>query len=272
MEKHYPACSLQAGEGVSMGQRITWRVAVWTIALCLVILQAGPALAGIGVEQTVTEIEVVPDVEKAGIFTVANGDNQEVLVRAEPEDWLKLRTGSSPVEVKDWLTIDEAEFKLGPGEVKNIGYRVKVPPGIGGELIAQVFFSSAGPSGGNLNVTSRFGVALYVGIEGTEVIDPEITGIKTDKTIIGITVRNRGNVHLRPSGTVIIKDGKGNIEQQLQVPYTAVIFGSKTHVYAVSVDAKKLSRGKKTLEANFDIGTVYGKTKPFSKTISFYYK
>lgn len=251
----------------------TWWIARWLIALYFVILPASMALAGIGVQQTVTELEVVPGIEKTATFTVANSDNEEVLVKVQPEDWLKLRIGSSPLEVSEWLTMDEYEFKLEPGEAKNIGYRVKVPHGIEGELVAQVFFASGTiQTSGNINIASRFGVALYVGIEGTEVIAPEIADLKVDKQSVAITVNNLGNVHLRPSGTVTIKDGKGNIEQQMQVPYTAVIFAGKGHTYTVSVDDKKLSRGKKTLEANFTIGSVYGKSKTFSKTISFYYK
>lgn len=249
-----------------------WRVIILYIVACMVILHNSLAQAGIGVQQPVTEIEVSPNIEKSGVFTVANGDSESVVIKVEPEDWLKLRTGKSPIPVAGWFAM-KPEFKLGPGETRDVGYTVKVPEGVKGELVAQVFFSTGAATGGTLKVTSRFGVALYVGIEGTEIIDPEIKDMSLGGSAISVTIENHGNVHIRPSGKVTIKDSKGNAAQEVDVSYTAVIFSGQAHTYNAEVDVKKLSPGEKyTLEADFTTGTIFGKTKSFSKVVSVPYK
>jgi hypothetical protein len=256
-----------------MLKKITRRVSILTIFLGVSILCVSNSSAGIGVKPTVVEVEATPGVEKTGSLAVGSSDTEAVIVKVEVEDWLKLRTGSSPVSIKEWLTMDDTELVLEPSETKSIGYRIKIPEGVKGELVAQVFFSSVVPGKGNVNITSRFGIALYVGIEGTEILDPVITDMRIEGSSLGVTIQNNGNIHIRPSGKVVIKDSDGSINQEVQVPYTAVIFAGREHVYGMSVDASKLSRGKKyTLEADISIGKVYGKNKNFSKTTICKYK
>ena len=248
-----------------------WKMIGFSVLLCVVIFHAGIVLAGIGVQPTVVEIEATPGVEKSGTLVVANGDPESTTVKVEPEDWLKLRTGSTPADVKSWLTVDN-NFTLGPNATKNIGYKVNIPQGVKGEVVAQVFFSSAVQGGGTVNITSRFGIALYVGIEGTETIYPEIKELKVDGMAVKVTIVNHGNVHLRPYGKVIIKDAKGNVTGQGDIPYTAVIYGGQSHVYSVSMDEKSFSHGDNKVEANMVTGNIYGQTKAFSKVVSFSYK
>ena len=240
------------------------------LALTGIIFLANTALAGIGVQPTVTELEVTPGRMKAGSFRVANAGEEAVLVKVELEDWLKLRIGRSPVDVEDWLVMEETEFELEPSEIKNIGYTVMAPEGVEGELIAMVFFSSAVPGGGTLSIASRFGVSVYAGIEGTEVIDAEIKDINLNNSTLGIIVENHGNVHLRPIGRVLIKDTEDNLIQETKVPYTAVIFAGKTHTYPLALDRDKFSSGDYTVEAIFDTGEVYEKNKVFKKVVSIY--
>jgi len=257
------------GEGYAMMNLIRWKAKVLPLVIGIAFL-AETALAGIAVNPTVTELEVAPGRVKAGSFRVGNAGEELVRVKVEVEDWLKLRVGKSPVNIKDWFIIDEPEFELEPSEIKVISYRVMAPEGVEGELIAMVFFSTAVPGGGTLNITSRFGVSVYAGIEGTEVIDPEIREIKTNEQGLGIYVVNKGNVHLRPSGTVAIKDPGGNLIHEKKIPYTAVIFPGKAHTYPVKLDITSLSSGDYEVEAIFDTGTIFEKSKTFKKIVSLY--
>ena len=252
-----------------MRQRIVRGMIVCGICLIVIILHTGMALAGIGAQPTVSEIEVAPGTEKSGTIAVANSDTTPVAVKVETEDWLKLRTGSAPIELKEWLNIGDTELFLGPSETKNAVYSVKIPPDIKGELIAQIYFSGGSTGSGALNISSRFGVALYVGIEGTEVVDADIKNLRVEQSIVSFTIENLGNVHIRPSGGLLIKNSQGIITGEVTVPYTAVIFNGGSHDYAITVNPKLFTKGENSIEADLTTGKIYDKTKSFGGTISF---
>ncbi|MDD5428578.1 MAG: hypothetical protein PHI58_05005 [Candidatus Omnitrophica bacterium] len=256
-----------------MLSKVMQRVFIVALLLCANILCVDNLLAGIGVKPTVVEVEATPGVEKTGSLTVGHSEAETVVVKVEVEDWLKLRTGSSPISIKQWLIMDDTELVLEPAKAKNIGYRIRVPEGVKGELIAQIFFSGLIPSKGEMNITSRFGIALYVGIEGTEILDPVITDMQINGSALGVTIQNKGNVHIRPVGKVVIKNNDGTINQEVIVPYTAVIFSGRKHSYGVNIDTSRLIKGKKyTIEAEFSTGEIYKKSKDFTKIIDCEYK
>ena len=248
-----------------------WKRPIILITIILgACLWSSHAVAGIGVQPTITELRVAPGGAKTGSFRVANSSEEPAAVKVEIEDWLKFRTGESPIDVEAWLFMDETEFELEPNEVRSIGYQIIAPPDIEGELIAMVFFSSQVPGGGTVSITGRFGVALYAGIEGTEVIDADVADLNVSGSSLGVVIENKGNVHLRPYGRVIIRDLEGNFVHEGKIPYSAVIFAGKKHAYPMNLDMEGFSSGNYEVEAIFDTGTIYEKSKTFKKTISIY--
>jgi len=231
------------------------------------LVQTNLALAGIGVDPTITEVEVAPGRTTTGSFRVANGGEETVRVEVEIEDWLKVRTGKSPIDVGAWFFIDEPAFDLEPKEIKNIGYQIIVPEDVEGELVAMVFFSSIAIGEGSLKLGSRFGVSVYVGVEGTTVLDAEIKDIKYSNEKLTIFLSNTGNIHVRPNGTVYIRDLKGKLIRQQNIPYSAVIFAGGGHAYPLKLEMDKFSPGKYEVEAVFKTRPVYDKEKEFTKKV-----
>ena len=80
-----------------------FKIITYLIALIAFLSYVSFAWAGIGAEPTITELEIVPGHAKTGSFRVANSGEETVLVNVEIEDWLKVRTGGSPVDVKEWF-------------------------------------------------------------------------------------------------------------------------------------------------------------------------
>ena len=155
------------------------------LLLAVFFLNSFPFLvhAGIGVKPTVTELSLSPGKKKAGIFTVLNDGEETVKVKVELEDW---RRREEEVRVDSWLKIKPREFKLAPGKVRKVKYKIKVPEEAEGEMVAMVFFGSLAPAGGGVGIKTRFGVSIYVGIKGTEVIEANINN--SNKPIIGKTL------------------------------------------------------------------------------------
>ena len=109
-----------------------------------------------------------------------------------------------------WLTLDEAEFDLTPGESKRVEVTISVPDEVepGGHYAA-LFFETVPvetPPGVSVIITGRIPSLFYLtipGVTGADVFsDAEIVSILLPGWVekgpveIGVVVRNTGNVHL----------------------------------------------------------------------------
>lgn len=153
-------------------------------------------------------------------YYVQNNEAQTVHIKIEPENWYKDIYNYRDLDIKDWIEFDTYEFELKPKEIKKLRLRIKVPTDLKGELVSQIFFTSSvytesGQPAQGLSV--RLGAILLVAIKGTEIVDAEITGLniskaaENDREILKLEtlVRNKGNVHQNPTGSVLIQDATG---------------------------------------------------------------
>jgi hypothetical protein len=109
-----------------------------------------------------------------------------------------------------WLTLDEAEFDLNPGEAKEVKVTVAVPDEVepGGHYAA-LFFETApveNPPGVSVTITGRIPSLFYLTIPGiteadvfsdAEIVSLILPGwLEKGPVEAGVVVRNTGNVHL----------------------------------------------------------------------------
>ena len=247
----------------------------FTIALLIVLigifLSSSPLFAGIGVEPTVIEIGVSPGGKAKGIFTVVNDGSESVQVVVQPETWPRKKEA---MDVGSWLTIKPEEFKLGPKGTGKVKYKVTVPEDVKGELMSMVFFATTAPAGRAVNIMTRFGVALYVMVKGTEVLGGEVSELKVKKDGGKIHfmafVENRGNVHFRPRGKVVIEDGGGKKLDEVEIQYGWPVFPGDKHLYDGYWEPEEILLGRYRAIAIFNYGDIYSKLdKQFEKDISF---
>lgn len=261
-------------------------VSFWLILLLgfLFLLSLGlpfPADAGIQVTPTVVQLNLPRGEEDSDFFSVLNDTDKLVSVEVELEELLKSQISGEDITVDSWLEVEPKKFDINPGETKKVGYKVKVPPGREGELRAQAFFATEGTPIGGVGIKSRFGVAIYVAIEGTEVVEAEITDIsiselspELDKNFaggikVGVTVQNKGNVHLRPRGRVKIKNEKGEMVKELTLPYGYPIMPQTSHTYYAFGENVELSSGRYKAIAFIRYGDIYERDKSYEIQTSF---
>lgn len=174
------------------------------------------------------EVSLPPGEIAEGDYYVQNDTDQPAHIVVEPENWFKEAYDYGKLEIKDWVEFDAYEFDLKPKEIKKLRLRIKVPVNVKGELVSQIFFTSTvlKENGQPVkDIKARVGSVLYVAIKGTEIVDAEITNIAIskepgkDKNLlkIEVNIKNKGNVHIRPTGKVAIEDKEGekNIELDL---------------------------------------------------------
>jgi len=243
---------------------------VMVLFCMLIVCSVDESHAGVGVKPTIIETVVSAGEAKKGVYKVVNSDPQPIHVKVEIEDWLKKRTGTSPISVEEWLTISPMELDINPGGMEEVEYTIDVPRGADSELVAMVFFSAAIPTEGAFDITSRFGVSIYAVIEdemelGCRVNDISVKrnviekedGGRIDKGIIFVVdVANEGNVHLRPTGTIMITDEDGK-QYKVSIKRGFPIYPGSRLDYAIRWDKTDLAPGRYKARTVLDYGRIY---------------
>jgi len=253
----------------------TFTCSICTLLLVL-FLSFSSLFGGIGVEPTVIEISIAPGGKAKGIFTVVNDGDESVQVVVQPENWPRKKEA---MDVGSWLQIKPQEFTLGPKEIKKVRYKIRVPENAKGELMSMVFFATTAPSMGTLSIRTRFGVALYVAVKGTEILEGKILDLKVEKLKPGeemeklhfmVLVENIGNVHVRPRGKVVVEDGEGKKLDEVEIQYGWPVFPEDRHLYDGYWETEQILPGIYRAKAIFNYGDIYsGLEGQFDKEIVF---
>ncbi|MFH1593653.1 MAG: hypothetical protein ABID09_03025 [Candidatus Omnitrophota bacterium] len=209
-------------------------------------------------------------------YYAQNEAEAPIHVAVEAENWFK-GTEAYDIKPEDWLELSISEFDLEPMEIKKLKLIVKVPQDATGEMVAQIFFSS-GVTGESVlpgAIRARLGAILYVAIEGTEIVDGHIEdivvarGIQGDEDAlkIGVRVKNEGNVHLRPTGSVVIEDLNGEKILEKNIASGRAVLPGQDFLYYALPDKTKLSKGEYKVKATVKYGTLFKveKTSTFEK-------
>jgi hypothetical protein len=154
--------------------------------------------------------------EKAqGHVTVSNETQDSLEVTPSEKTWFLLPE-NAPLGVEEWLSFDQEPFVLKPDEKREIPFTVSVPAAstrtLQGFLVGMLSFVG-NPEGQAVMVNTMISVSVYVTIRGTERPAWTVPSLKMsrDGDIVQaiFTVKNTGNVHLRPQGSVELFDKKG---------------------------------------------------------------
>ncbi len=216
----------------------------------------------------------LPAGEVAGIdYYAQNNTDGPVHVTIEPENWLQDTYDYSWIIAGDWIKAEPGKFDLKPKEIKKVRVMVRVPKKAKGELVAQIFFTSAiagaaDDAGGSIK--SRLGAVLYVAIKDTEKLNAEIRDISVsdvkinekDEIKIDVFLRNKGNVHIRPAeGRVVVSDAKGREISRLPMVTDYSVVPGQEFAYTVSWDSPTLTEGKYKISAFMKYGRMYARER-----------
>lgn len=209
-----------------------------------------------------------------GDYYVQNDTDQDAHILVEPENWFEDVYNYKNINIKDWVEFDTYEFDLKPKEIKKLKLRIKVPKDVKGELVAQIFFTSTalGEDGKPVEgIKARVGSVLYLSIKGTEVVDAEIKNISISKVAeegkqfikVSANVKNKGNIHIRPSGKVAIYNEAGEKVTELDLNYGAPTLPGEEKEYDALWEESKTKKGLYKVSVTIN----YGKELNMDKTL-----
>lgn len=211
----------------------------------------------------------LPPGEVAGIdYYAQNETDAPVHVVVEPENWARDAYDYGKLDIKDWVTLDCYEFDLKPMEIKKLKLTVRVPKDAKGELVAQIFFTSSAAEGPPGSVRARLGAVLYVAVRGTEIVKAGIRSMdindipEKNQIKVNVTVRNDGNVHIRPrEGRVLIEDLKGQRIALLDMVTESAALPGRERVFSVTADKSPFREGAYIVLSEIKFGNMYGREK-----------
>ncbi len=235
------------------------------IFLFILLVYSSSAFA-LNIDPLRQEFRVPVGGSQEGSYYVYNETNKDLHIKISARNWFVLEENKD-IKLDSWLEFEPDELILSPGEKRELKFKAKIPDEAKGELSAMISFAPQSEEGSMLNVI--FSVSLYCIIEGTDVMSANIKEViarrQKDQLQVAVAVENKGNIHLRPRGRVIIEKGKAKIAE-INLRYGWPVYPNRNEAYFGYAKWPNLKKGKYKARAFVD----YGKPDDIlEKTINF---
>jgi hypothetical protein len=220
-----------------MNKSIThWLVSI-LIAISLLVIVAVPVFAGVSVSPVSIEGEVTVGKNNLPTINVTNTDTEKTIsVTAKVMGFgqndsgttVTIENDTSPCSAVSMIKLSPEEFKLKPGESKQVEVIAVIPSGAVGGKYATIVIGQVPEAGASM--VGQAAISVILGVSGTSqtnagqiigvnLVHPETNGPLTFTT----TVLNQGDIHIRPAGDIIISRqgqevGKIIVEPHLILP------------------------------------------------------
>ena len=237
--------------------------------LCLTSTLSFSAEVSISVSPIRVEHLVKQGERGTDMISVTNDGTAPTRLKVSIEDWTLTRDGN-PMFMKvennryscaGWIRINPVDFRLAPGETREVRYTIIVPQGTedGGYRAAVIFETVPDVTPGEkikrVFLKGRIVTILYE-LVGKPIPEGHTNGLKVELKKEGIdfilALQNTGKVHYRTKGSVTVKDADGKKAFEVDIPDVPVLPESEREV-KVSYD-KSIPKGKYTALAVVDIG------------------
>ena len=242
------------------------------IFLLLIIFTLANGQANFTVTPQLIELNLAPGTRRAIKVLLVNEspkDTQRFLIFAsdvietEKGNYKVVEKGKGKFSCADWIRLDTMEVVLGPKEGKEIPFEIRVPTKISGGSYGAIVFGlqpkvtpmEEGYAGASVAFHFQIPVQLEITIKSSLTPKPrnvEVTSIEIipatededynrilkkaaqNALVVNAVVNNRGNIHIKAKGNLIITDPKGRRLRQVPLgagrgmvlPQTQVIFTS----------------------------------------------
>jgi P pilus assembly chaperone PapD len=224
----------------------TIHVLFWTAwaIICLGVLP-GAAQMSFVVSPIRVEHQVAAGASETNVIEVRNEGGKPARVKVYTEDWQMdrkgdvnyARAGKGPNSCATWIQLNPADFRVNPGQTRQVRYTVTVPPGAkeGGYRAAIIFEGMPAAAGGPgaprmVAVHGRIGVVLYETVGKPEIkarfedfqIRPEKHGLTFKLTLAN---KGAGNFRIKKSW-VSLKNSQGQEVAKVEIPDVPVLPGA----------------------------------------------
>ena len=239
------------------------------VGACL-ILQANAVFAKYLLSPSRIEAKVPPGKSFEEKFEFKNPTDEIVRVKIHWAD----RT-IKPL-VSDWLKLSEEYVEIAPKATEIINYTVSIPENASGEYNAWVVTEETKDqiTQGMATFAVRMSVPVYVMVKGTEKYDFDIKKIviKNNKKPVEMNfmLHNIGNVHIRPTGKIIITgiDSPKKYALKFNEIKWGIIPDQQTEYITKFNEEDELTDGKYKAQINIQAGDE-GNMKEWEKEIVF---
>ncbi len=225
------------------------------------------------------EARLVPGQTISGTIQLANTGDAPMSVRAYVQDWVYddeggktfLPPGSTGTSCATWIHLTPSELVLPPQSTANVRYTVTSPRDATGGHVAVIFFESDisdQPTENNVSLllAGRIGTIVYHETVNRSQRLGDITALEvqapgpTRSLQASVTFENRGDVHVRSTGTINIIGADGRYYGKTAVPEIRTLPGeSRT---AVAEWFGTLSPGPYVAVVTMDYGEDYSGELP----------
>jgi len=246
----------------------------WIILLFVVItILPTPLLFPAEVSVSVSPIRVehlVKQGEKGtDTISVTNDGTAPTRLKVLIEDWaltrdgnpMFMKVGKNPYSCAEWIRINPVDFKIDPGQTREVRYTISVPQGIeeAGYRAAVIFETvpdvTPGEKAKRVYLKGRIATILYE-VVGKPSPQGHTNSLKADLKKEGVdfilALQNTGKVHFRTKGSITVKDSNGSKAFEVELPDVPILPKSERDV-RVSYD-KSIPKGKYKAIAVVDIG------------------
>jgi len=191
------------------------------------------------------DLNVVPGENRTGVITVENKGGNPVRVLGYITDLGMDQQGNLTFpeggtlsfSCESWMLVNPEDFTLSQGSNQRVRYTFKVPDDASGTYLASIFFQTKPQDitkGSGSKLAVRVGTIFVITVTGTGTKIGELTSLTMNNTgkenmaQIELGFKNKGNLLLRPKGTVEIKNESGwtveklavNDDNQAVLPYS----------------------------------------------------
>jgi P pilus assembly chaperone PapD len=217
------------------------------------------------------EHQVKPGTNETNVIEVRNEASEPTRVTIHPEDWTVDRKGNvsfsrlagDPYSCGNWLQINPTDFRLDPGQSRQIRYALNVPAdareaGYRAAIVLEgMSLRTEGPTRREMNLHGRIAVVAYATVG-----NPEIKAQFQDfqvyagnkGTSFKMILANQGDVHFRiKKSWIAVKNSKGEEVGRVEVPEIPVLPGGVRELEFKKEDLV-LSKGTYLAEAILDVG------------------
>ena len=214
-------------------------------------------LFGLQIDPLRTMIQVEAGRIYNGSITLTNTEDRQVIITV----LLANQVLANFQDNNHWLKLEQSRVTIESMQQAVLNYVVLAPEGATGELRSRIAFSEV-PSEQEksmLAINTKISVPFFATVKGTEAYYFEVIDFKlTDTTNQGasVTLRNGGNVHVRPTGTCLIRE-MGQAEEVISAQLNKSLyplFPDESKTFQISFD-QPLLPGKYVAEIQLESAT-----------------
>lgn len=211
-------------------------------------------LFGLQIDPLRTMIQVEPGRNYNGSVLLTNTEDRPVTITIS----LANRVLRNFQDNNDWLKLEQNHITIGSMQQAVLNYFVLAPEGATGELRSRIAFSEV-PSEleqSMLSINTKISVPFFAAVKGTEEYNFEVTDFKLNDTTnqsASVTLHNGGNMHVRPTGTCLIRQiGQAYAVESVQLNKSQYpLFPDESKPFRINFD-QVLSPGKYVAEIQLE--------------------